>query len=89
VLRDVVYSFEAHQAEQTFERWFAEAATDPAEGWTQADLEEHVRDEHSTFTWLLEPMLERAGFEIRDRSLSATRTYAAYTCIRRDNDDGS
>lgn len=26
--------------------------------------EEHVRDEHSTFTWLLEPMIERAGFAI-------------------------
>jgi hypothetical protein len=27
-------------------------------------------------------MLERASFEIRDRWLSQTRTYAAYTCVR-------
>lgn len=26
--------------------------------------EEHARDEHSTFTWLLEAMFERAGFAI-------------------------
>jgi hypothetical protein len=24
-----------------------------------------MREEHSTFTWLLEPMLERAGFDQR------------------------
>jgi len=27
-------------------------------------MEEHVRDEHSTFTWLLEVMFERTGFSI-------------------------
>jgi len=80
VLRDVVYSFEPDEAEQTFERWFADAATDPAEGWTQADLEEHIRDEHSTFTWLLEPMLEHAGFEILEREYRPQRTYAGYVC---------
>jgi SAM-dependent methyltransferase len=80
VLRDVVYSFEPHEAEQTFERWFAEAPRDPADGWTQTDLEEHVRDEHSTFTWLLEPMLEHAGFEILERDYRPQRTYAGYVC---------
>ena len=34
--------------------------------WSRAELEEHVRDEHSTYTWLLEPMLERTGFVIED-----------------------
>jgi hypothetical protein len=46
------------------------AATDSREGWTRAELEAHVRDEHSTFTWLFEPMLRRAGFEIRERWFS-------------------
>jgi hypothetical protein len=27
-------------------------------------MEEHVRDEHSTFTWLLEAMFDRTGFVI-------------------------
>ena len=48
----------------------------------RAQLAEHVRTEHSTFTWLLEPMLERAGFEVRPRSLSDDGIYAAYTCVR-------
>jgi SAM-dependent methyltransferase len=82
-LRDIVYSFEPGEAEATIADWLGAASIDPAVGWTAGQLAEHVREEHSTFTWLLEPMLERAGFEIRDQSLSPTRTYAAYTCIRR------
>ena len=82
-LRDIVYSFDPRDAAAALERWFAVAPDDPAHGWTAAQLSEHVREEHSTFTWLLEPMLERAGFEISDRWLSPTQTYATYTCIRR------
>jgi hypothetical protein len=44
--------------------WLAGAVDDPAVGWTAAELAEHVRIEHSTFSWLFEPMLERCGFEI-------------------------
>jgi SAM-dependent methyltransferase len=80
-LRDLVYSFEPEEADEAISSWLAAAPEDPAVGWTAAQLAEHVRDEHSTFTWLLEPMLERAGFEIRERWLSQTRTLAAYTCV--------
>lgn len=81
-LHDLVYSFAPGDAERTFEAWFAGAATEPEHGWTRAELETHVREEHSTFSWLLEPMLERAGFEIRDVRHSASQTYSAYTCIK-------
>jgi SAM-dependent methyltransferase len=81
-LRDIVYSFDPGDADATIADWLAAAPADPAGGWTADELAEHLRQEHATFTWLLEPMLERTGFEIRDRRLSPTRTYAAYTCIR-------
>ncbi len=81
-LRDLVYSFEPGESDAAIASWLAEAPEDPAAGWTARQLAEHVREEYSTFTWLLEPMLERAGFEIRDRWLSPNRTFAAYTCIR-------
>lgn len=80
VLRDVVYSCEPGELEGVLEAWFANAATDPAAGWTRAELEQHVRAEHGTFGWLLEPMLEHAGLEIRDRWYSESRTYARYVC---------
>jgi hypothetical protein len=38
-----------------------------------------MREEHSTFTWLLEATLERTGFDIRDAEYRAG-AYAAYVC---------
>lgn len=43
---------------------------------------EHLREEYSTFNWLLEPMLERCGFAIRRAEHSANRIYAAYVCVK-------
>ncbi len=83
-LSDVVYGFEPAEAEAGLERWISTAGSDSLEdGWTQAELEEHVRDEHSTFTWLLEPMLDRAGFAIERAEYSEDRIFAHYTCVRR------
>ncbi len=52
--------------------------TDVEAGWTRAELEEHMRDESSTCTWLLEPMIERSGFEITDAIYSQDRIFARY-----------
>jgi SAM-dependent methyltransferase len=83
VLRDIVYSFAPHGAVAALEAWYAGAPTDPKEGWTRAELERHVRDEHSTFSWLLEPMLEYAGFAVADAWYADSRTYARYVCTKR------
>jgi SAM-dependent methyltransferase len=82
VLRDIVYSFEPDEADAVLEAWFAGAPTDPKDGWTRTELEAHVRDEHSTFSWLLEPTLERAGFAVADVWYSESRTYARYVCAK-------
>jgi SAM-dependent methyltransferase len=82
-LRDLVFSFPAADAETGIERWIdATASDDPAVGWTRAELETHVRDEHSTFTWLLEPMLADAGFAIVASAYAPIGAYADYTCVR-------
>jgi SAM-dependent methyltransferase len=82
-LRDLVFSFPADGAEAGIRRWIdATASDDPAVGWTRAELETHVRDEHSTFTWLLEPMLADAGLEIVESAYAPVGAYADYTCIR-------
>ncbi|MGH2942861.1 MAG: class I SAM-dependent methyltransferase [Solirubrobacteraceae bacterium] len=83
-LWDVVYSFEPADAERRIDAWIAQSMTaDVERGWTRAELAEHVRDEHSTFTWLLEPMIERAGFDTIDASYSADGMFARYLCRRR------
>jgi SAM-dependent methyltransferase len=82
-LRDLVFTFAAADAEAGIRRWIdATASDDPAVGWTRAELETHVRDEHSTFTWLLEPMLVEAGFEIVESAYAPIGAYADYTCVR-------
>jgi len=37
-----------------------------------------VRDENSTFSWLLEPMIERSGFEIENAVYSEDDIFAKY-----------
>ena len=82
-LWDVVYSFEPTDAHHHIEGWIAQTmAADVERGWTRAELAEHVRDEHSTFTWLLEPMIERAGFAVEQADYSAS-VFARYLCRKR------
>ena len=79
-LSDIVYSLDPAEAEQRIEEWCASVpvqATREGE-WVRADIEEHVRDEHSTFSWLLEPMIERAGFHIETVRRSTDGFFAEY-----------
>lgn len=79
VLRDLVYGFEPAEADHKIEDWLARAAPSPEAGWTCGELETHVREEHSTFAWLLEPLLVHAGFEILERDVGGG-IYATYVC---------
>lgn len=79
-LSDIVYSFDPGEAEDRIEAWCATlpAATENDGEWVRADIEEHVRDEHSTYTWLLEPMIERCGFRIELAARSPDGFFAEY-----------
>ena len=81
-IRDLFLSCPLSQARDTVEVLLAGASDRPDLGWTRAELETHLRDEHSTFTWLFEPMLKQAGFEVREGVYSQSRTYAEYSCVR-------
>jgi Methyltransferase domain len=83
-LRDLVFSFDLSQAETGIANWLQTCAADRSEeGWTRAELESHLRDEYSTFTWLLEPMIARAGFEILNADYGPAGAYANYLCAKR------
>lgn len=81
-LRDLVFDFEPAQAEIVIEAWLASAVERREDGWTRPELESHLREEYSTYTWLLEAMLVRAGFDIREAGRSGSQVHAAYTCFR-------
>jgi SAM-dependent methyltransferase len=82
-LRDLVFSFAPADAASVVESWLASAPSSPEEGWTREELETHLREEHSTFAWLLETMLERSGFAIADVSHHTSKVFSAYTAVKR------
>jgi ubiquinone/menaquinone biosynthesis C-methylase UbiE len=77
-LSDVVFHFPPADAAERIEAWCAGGGDSVESEWTRAELEEHVRDEHSTFTWLLEPMIARSGFEIDQAEYSHDGMFAEY-----------
>ncbi|MGI8686555.1 MAG: class I SAM-dependent methyltransferase [Acidimicrobiales bacterium] len=77
-LCDVVHSFEPAEVVARVGAWCATAGADVEDEWLRWELEEHVRDECSTFTWLLEPMIQRSGFDIEDAVYSRDGVFARY-----------
>ena len=83
-LRDLVFSFDLPDAGRRIDEWLdAAAAERPDEGWTREELQTHLREEYSTYSWLLEPLLEHAGFEIAAAEYEQLGAHAAYVCVRR------
>jgi SAM-dependent methyltransferase len=80
ILRDVVFSFPPAEYAARIEAWIEGVCSGPG-NWSRADLEMHVRDEHSTFGWALEEMFRRAGFRI-DRAEYETPTRGFYVCSK-------
>jgi hypothetical protein len=65
------------------EDWIeASMSTDVEKRWTRPELADHVRDEFSTFTWLLAPMLDRAGLEVMEASYDPSGMFASYLCTK-------
>jgi ubiquinone/menaquinone biosynthesis C-methylase UbiE len=81
-IRDLIFSCDLAETPQVVSAWLAKAPADPAGGWTRAELAIHLREEYSPFSWLLEPMLVRAGFAIQAAEHSESRTHSAYTCVK-------
>jgi ubiquinone/menaquinone biosynthesis C-methylase UbiE len=81
-LHDLIFDCQPAEAGAVIERWLAGATRSPADGYTSEDYAEHLRTEFSTFSWLLEPMLDAAGFDTVTREFDRS-VYGAYTCLRR------
>lgn len=65
-LWDVVYDFLPSEAEMRIEERCALACASVDGQWSRTEFEEHVRDEHLPFSWILELMIERCDFDIID-----------------------
>lgn len=79
-LRDAIFSFPPAEYKTAIDEWIEQVAKPEGQGWTAKDFEMHVREEHSTFAWIIEAMLTRSGFEIVEVNYQSP-TYAEYLCI--------
>ena len=75
-LRDLVYSFKPADSHENIEAWLD--GMEPTL-FTDEELNNHFRKDFSTNDFLMEPMLEQAGFKILDASYRQG-FYASYTC---------
>ena len=80
-LFDVVFSFDIDRYEPAVERFIEKMTvhTVPDSRWA---AQTHVREEHSTCGWIMEGLLERAGFRI-DAADYKDDFLAAYLCTRK------
>lgn len=81
-LWDVVFSFEPGESAERIERWCSTGAPSVEDDWSRAELEEHVRVEHSTFSWILEPMAVKCGFTVESADYSDDQILAKYVLRR-------
>ncbi|MEU9784748.1 methyltransferase domain-containing protein [Streptomyces phaeochromogenes] len=79
---DVMFSFDPTEAEDHLQRWIDSASRPQGEGFTRANFESHVRDEFSTYTWVLEGMIEQAGLAIVSHSFPRS-THGEFVCRKR------
>jgi ubiquinone/menaquinone biosynthesis C-methylase UbiE len=81
-LHDLIFDCQPAETGAVIDRWLNGATRDAADGYTSQDYAEHLRTEFSTFRWLLEPMLDAAGFDVVTSEFDRS-VYGAYTCLRR------
>jgi hypothetical protein len=74
----VVYHVVPQEAEERLEAWCATGNTQVEGDWSRKELAEHVRDEHSTLTWLLKAMVVRCGSGIEEATYSPDGIDAQY-----------
>lgn len=78
-LWDTVFSFPLADYQTHIDTWIEQVAKPADEGWTAQDFETHVREEYTTFGWILERMLRQAGLKIETAEYT-NLAYAEYVC---------
>jgi putative AdoMet-dependent methyltransferase len=79
-LMDVVYSFDIDEYRTSLENFLKEVSERVDEKFAD-EFAEHIREEYSTESWIMEGILERAGFIIESREYRSLM--ATYQCRKK------
>ena len=77
---DVVFHFHPSEYREKIRAWIQEFESKAGKEFTQ-EVEIHIRDEYSTFHWILEGMLHKAGFAIEQTRIR-DGFLTEYHCIK-------
>lgn len=78
-LRDVAFSFPPKDYERAIGAWLDRMPR--VSRYRREEFETHIREEHSTFAWVIDRMLAHAGFEVVE-SVCWRPEYADWVCRR-------
>lgn len=79
---DLIFSFEPREYALHIEQLISDFGGSDGAGFTREDFEAHVREEYSTYAWILEGMLDRAGFDVVSKHYPLA-THGEILCARR------
>lgn len=77
-LHDVVFHFDPEEYADRIDSWISGLEKAAGEAFRQ-EVETHIRDEYSTFRWILDGMLQRAGFAV-EKCRSEDGFVTEYAC---------
>jgi putative AdoMet-dependent methyltransferase len=77
-LRDVVFSFDPRSHEKFLDDFISKAAEKAGTNFA-GSISDHVKKEYSTMDWIMQGMIERAGFEI-EQAKQSHGFFALYLC---------
>jgi putative AdoMet-dependent methyltransferase len=86
-LRDVVFSFDPEKHGEFLDDFISKAAEKAGPQFASSILS-HVKNEYSTMDWIMQGMIERAGFEI-ERASHSRGFFALYLCTKTTNSASS
>lgn len=79
-LFDVVFSFDCSEYETLFASWVEDFRKSNGDEFAER-VARHLSREYSTFSWILEGLLEKAGFKI-ETTIYEKKMLAKYVCAR-------
>jgi putative AdoMet-dependent methyltransferase len=79
-LRDVVYSFDPRSHDKFLDEFVSKAA-EKAGPQFALSISDHVQKEYSTMEWVMQGMIERAGFKI-EKATHSQGFFALYLCTK-------
>jgi putative AdoMet-dependent methyltransferase len=79
-IRDVIYSFQIKDYERSIDRFISISSEKVSEEFADRIIS-HIKNEYSTMDWIMEGMIERAGFNI-DRKYYSEGFIGTYFCTK-------